>query len=393
MKSNSQDIKHKFINKLKVQGSELQKLRLPTNFNFDSNCGVISISPKGDILGVNDRFLEMWRIPDDQLTAKDLKKCQNYIVEQLEASQNFSELTWETPIDLQKQQTNLLRLKDGRVFAQSFSTQKLDGQLVARIYLIWDVTKFSLEKNLVEVINNERVPKLIQQNTSVKDLFLSMLCHKFRSLLNVVSFSNSMLKRRLLQQKNQQETKVFLNNIQAGVEEITQLLDELVFYGKLENGKIEFQPSLIEINLFCNDVVTQIRPLANSKQQTIDLVHCDNCQTVYSDQALLQPMLINLLSNAIKYSPENSTIILEFSCQDENLIFQIKDRGIGIPQSEIPKLFEAFFRGSNVSGIKGNGMGLAIVKNLVDLQGGKLDIVSEIGVGTNITVILPLIDS
>jgi signal transduction histidine kinase len=108
------------------------------------------------------------------------------------------------------------------------------------------------------------------------------------------------------------------------------------------------------------------------------------------DKKLLRPILTNLLSNAIKYSPSDSQVDLELSCWDGNLIFQIKDRGIGIPAADRQQLFESFHRGRNVGNIQGTGLGLSVVKKFVDLHGGQINVASEVGVGTTFTVMLPL---
>lgn len=101
-------------------------------------------------------------------------------------------------------------------------------------------------------------------------------------------------------------------------------------------------------------------------------------------------VLTNLISNAIKYSPSGSTIHFHLNCQDNQAIFQIKDKGIGIPKKDQIHLFETFFRGSNVGKIPGTGLGLAIVKRCVDLHRGYIQVESEEGIGTTVTVTLPL---
>jgi signal transduction histidine kinase len=108
------------------------------------------------------------------------------------------------------------------------------------------------------------------------------------------------------------------------------------------------------------------------------------------DETLLEHILINLLSNAIKYSPQGGTIQFEVSCQKGEAIFQIQDKGIGIPLKDQQRLFESFHRGQNVGKIPGTGLGLCIVKRFVDLHDGKIAIKSKVGVGSTFTVTLPL---
>jgi len=102
-------------------------------------------------------------------------------------------------------------------------------------------------------------------------------------------------------------------------------------------------------------------------------------------------MITNLLSNAIKYSPQGGKITLTLSCEENQVVFQVQDQGIGIPEADQSKLFESFSRAGNVGTIAGTGLGLSIVKKCVDLHKGEITVKSEIGVGTTFTVKLPLI--
>lgn len=111
---------------------------------------------------------------------------------------------------------------------------------------------------------------------------------------------------------------------------------------------------------------------------------------IQTDEMLLRSILTNILSNSIHYSPISSTV--RFSIvhpQDQNVVFQIKDQGIGIPPEDLPHLFEPFHRGRNVSNIPGTGLGLSIVKRFTNLLQGKLEIDSKIGRGTTFTICLP----
>lgn len=107
-------------------------------------------------------------------------------------------------------------------------------------------------------------------------------------------------------------------------------------------------------------------------------------------EKLLRHILNNLLSNTIKYSPQGSTIDFSLVYQQGYAVFQIEDRGIGIPLADQDKLFNSFHRASNVVTISGTSLGLAIVKKFVDLHGGNIEVNSTVGIGTTFTVSLPL---
>jgi signal transduction histidine kinase len=108
------------------------------------------------------------------------------------------------------------------------------------------------------------------------------------------------------------------------------------------------------------------------------------------DEKLLRQILENLLSNAMKYSSSGSRVEFTLSYLETQVVFQIRDRGIGIPNEDQQRLFETFHRATNVGTIAGTGLGLAIVKKCVDIHQGQIAVESEIGVGTTFTVTLPI---
>ncbi len=221
-----------------------------------------------------------------------------------------------------------------------------------------------------------------------KERFVSMLCHQFRTPLNIVSFSADLLKRHLGQWTEEKKYKYFAL-IQLGIKQISELLDEILLFGKAEGAKLDYKPTEIDLNQFCCDIAGQVE-LANSNQQSINFITGNNCTTAYFDPKMLQHILTNLLSNAVKYSPDHSIVTFELRCQDGNMIFKVKDAGIGIPMEDRQQIFEPFYRGSNIDSIPGTGLGLSIVKTIVDLHGGVIALESQVGAGTTFTVMLPL---
>ncbi len=106
------------------------------------------------------------------------------------------------------------------------------------------------------------------------------------------------------------------------------------------------------------------------------------------DEKLLRQILSNLLSNAIKYSPDGGNVQVRLTCEDNKVMFQVQDEGIGIPTEHQQNLFKSFSRASNVGTIAGTGLGLSIVKKCVELHGGQIAVRSQVGIGTTFTVTL-----
>jgi PAS domain S-box-containing protein len=248
-----------------------------------------------------------------------------------------------------------------------------------------DITDYKkAESNLHQALAQAK------QVSEVRADFMSMVCHQFRTPLNVVSFSNSLLKRRI---NEWMEVKALplVDHIQSAVEQITKMLDDILLFSKAETAQLNFEAKPLDLVQFCNELIVQIQK--SGSQQPINFMSQGGDLTAYIDQKLLEPILRNLLDNAIKYSPIGSPVDVKLYCECGKIIFQVTDRGVGIPVADIQRVFEPFYRGRNIDNLPGTGLGLSIVKTLVDLHGGHIALESDIDVGTTITIMLPLMKS
>jgi PAS domain S-box-containing protein len=218
--------------------------------------------------------------------------------------------------------------------------------------------------------------------------FVSLVSHEYRTPLTLIQSSAE-----LLQHYNhlfsEEKKQAHLVRIQSAVDRMTQLLEDVLLLGTADAGKLKFEPVPVDLVIFCKEMVETLQVSA-IQSQIITQVRLCNCGEAQMDEKLLGHIFTNLFSNAIKYSPQGGTIKFDLICNQESAIFRIQDHGIGIPEQDLPQLFESFGRASNVGTIPGTGLGLAIVKKCVDLHGGNITVESEVGVGTTFTVTLPL---
>ncbi|HLP87715.1 MAG TPA: ATP-binding protein [Nostocaceae cyanobacterium] len=240
----------------------------------------------------------------------------------------------------------------------------------------------ALQKKELEL--EQTLEKEKKQN-ELRSHFVAMICHQFRSPLNVVSFSNSILQRYIHDWK-EEKVQPLLENIQMAVEQLSQMMDNILLLAKTETSNIIFEPEPLDLLQFCQDFMVKVPILYHRPINFINQVYH---LTVWIDKKLIEIVLHNLLENAVKYSPVGSVVDLVLSYEEGNVIFQVKDRGLGIPKGELERLFEPFYRGSNVEDVPGTGLGLSIVKTLVDLHQGEVSVKSEVNVGTTFTVKLP----
>jgi PAS domain S-box-containing protein len=217
--------------------------------------------------------------------------------------------------------------------------------------------------------------------------FFSMASHEFRTPLGAILGSAQILESCPKEWPESKKLKN-LHRIKGCVKHLTQLLDDILIINRAETGKLEFNPCPIELEKFCRQLVEEMN-LTTGAKNPITFVCQVQCPPANLDEKLLRSVLTNLLSNAVKYSPQAGKVHLGLTYEQEAIIFTIQDQGIGIPREDQKHLFELFHRGKNIENIPGTGLGLSIVKKCLDLQGGKISLKSELGVGTTVTITIP----
>jgi PAS domain S-box-containing protein len=222
----------------------------------------------------------------------------------------------------------------------------------------------------------------------IKSRFVSMASHEFRTPLSTVLSSAALLSK-YTNTEDQEKRDKHIRRIKDSVKHLNDLLEDFLSLGKLEEGKITTELSVIPVKETLEEVVDEMRSLAKQGQQILFVFTGPNEFT--SDKHLLRNITINLLTNALKFSPEMALVNLDVShFPEKGLVLIVKDQGIGISQEDQQHLFSSFFRGTNVTNIEGTGLGLHIVKKYVDLLKGTIHLESIIEQGTRITVELPL---
>ncbi len=280
----------------------------------------------------------------------------------------------------------MCQMKSGARLFVSFSCAAIDSdseEIHDFVYIGRDITsRKRAEEQLRLAMDKER------ELMELKTRFISMTSHEFRTPLSTIISSADLLGFYCEKYKDE-KLMTHILRIQNSVDQMTQLLDDVLIIGKAEAGKLEFQPEWLNLEDFCLDLVAdlEINPGAVTRISLVAEVHHP---IVYMDPKLLRHILSNLLSNALKYSPGATPVLFNLVCGEREVIFEVQDGGIGIPVSDQPRLFESFHRGTNTSNIPGTGLGMAIVKQCVDLHGGKISFVSKVGVGTRFQVVIPL---
>ncbi|MDA0266658.1 MAG: PAS domain-containing sensor histidine kinase [Cyanobacteria bacterium] len=298
--------------------------------------------------------------------------------------------------------TEVFWRKDGTHFPVEYiSTPMHDeaGKLIGAVVTFRDITQRRWAEAVLQRTNEElelkvqeRTAKLRQANHQLQELsemrsrFVAMVCHEFRNPLNNIALSVSSLNRYDAQLQPAEKAS-YLRTIQANVERMTLMIDDILVIGKIEAKVLEISTQSLDLIAFCQTLLAEQE---YQRPQAPIQFSCRHRQVLASlDERLLRSILGNLLSNAIRYTPNHQSIQLRLSKRQNQLILQVQDEGIGILPVDRGHLFEPFYRGRNVSNIPGTGLGLSIVKQFVDLQHGSITVKSKIDQGTIFTVRLP----
>ena len=220
----------------------------------------------------------------------------------------------------------------------------------------------------------------------LKNRFISMASHEFRTPLTTIQLSANLLQSHLDKMDDIRRAKHF-GRITESVDHTTALLEDVLTIGQAEANALEFHPEVVDIDAFCHEMIDTFQN-AHEKHQLVYEASGD-CSQIKADVKLLRHVFTNLLSNAIKYSPQGSQVTLQLHCQPDKVKILFKDQGIGIPPKDQKRLFQTFFRASNVGNISGTGLGLAIAYHAVEKHGGTIACESVVGEGTTFIITLP----
>jgi len=242
-----------------------------------------------------------------------------------------------------------------------------------------------LEKSLKQLEQSLSKEKELNE---LKSHFVSMASHEFRTPLATIQAASDALLR-YSEQMTSHQREERLHKIQIEVKRMTELLEDILSISKVESGSQRLNLAPIDLRLMCQDILGEMEILAGENHR-LSLVCDQPIDILWLDSKLIRQVLINLLSNAIKYSPKGGNIYLRLCQCHQQITIEIEDQGMGIPQKDQERIFDAFYRGQNVGGISGTGLGLSIAKSSIELQGGNLTIKSQEGVGTIVTITLPI---
>lgn len=272
----------------------------------------------------------------------------------------------------------------GRAFYEVVATPfaAVGGLIQEILIVVRNITRHKkFEEDLLRSLEKER------QLNVLKSRFVTSVSHEFRTPLTTILSSVYLLENYRGDEVTQKTTH--LNRIKRSVNTLTELLDDFLSLGKLEEGKIRVTYSEFALRSFLEEIREEMEAI-KKKDQVIQVGFDGADDKIVLDRTLLANIMNNLLSNAIKYTHDNGIINVTTVIRDGNLWIQIADNGMGIPEKEQKHIFKRFFRAQNAVNIQGTGLGLNLVRKYVRLLKGHVSFSSKVDSGTVFTVTIPL---
>jgi PAS domain S-box-containing protein len=222
----------------------------------------------------------------------------------------------------------------------------------------------------------------------MKTDFVSFVTHQLRTPLSGVKW---MLELAADAKDNPEDMLSFVRDARTSTDRLIRLVNDLLDSSRLERGKLEIVCQWIDVADLTRSVVRELAPLLAEKEERLDVRADENLPQSYVDRQLLRQAVMNLISNAMKYTPSHGEIEIRIMHDNGRLRWVIRDTGIGIPKADLGKLFQKFYRAGNAVAVEteGTGLGLYLVRLIIERFGGKIWCESEEGKGSTFTFTLP----
>lgn len=243
-------------------------------------------------------------------------------------------------------------------------------------------------------IELELMNEALRQANEAKSQFLANTSHELRTPLNaIIGFSDLLLSPRASIDERRQRT--YLEHINQAGKQLLELINGLLDLSKIESGMMEIHEEACSVGMVLDEVLTQLKPMAERKAQRIAVRRPDDDHALYLDAVKLRQVWMQLIGNAIKFTPEGGEIVAGYGLLERNgetvLEGYVRDNGIGIAKEDLERIFEPFVQvdGGLARSYGGTGLGLALVRRMLEIQGGDIEVESVPGEGSRFTFSLP----
>jgi signal transduction histidine kinase len=250
---------------------------------------------------------------------------------------------------------------------------------------VYDVSSYILAQQ-----ESQKVLIELEKRNELRNRFLNAAAHEIKTPLSTILTSTELINYQLSASEHADPDPIrkHLQRIQHQVRKMNTMFDAMLILGQLKTNPFQLHRSWVSMASLIDQLQDPLEYACND-ERPLCLINEISTASVYVDVSLIRPVMINLLSNAYKYSEGAPAPILRFLKQASTLIIEIQDFGIGISELELADIFETFYRSPRVEHIRGYGVGLSIVQEMVHIHGGHVEVESRLGEGSHFRIFLP----
>jgi PAS domain S-box-containing protein len=340
----------------------------------DAPAGMLLISRNGMVVDANDTLCSIVRAELADVVGRNFRE---FVPSELHEAfeQRFVDLFRRGKID--PVERPLLRVDGARYWAQlSASVLEHEGLVVVHVQ---DVTE---ARRLREELAERNAQ--LEQADRLKDELISVVSHDLRTPLTSIMGYLELA----FEEPDDDARREYLVVARRNAERLHRLVEDLLFVSRVESGRAGLELGTHDVGLLVGDAVENALPIAQQRQ--IELAsRCDDYAVASVDAHRITEAIENLLSNALKFTPPGGRVDVVVTGDAESVSIRVSDTGIGVPDEDVDHLFDRFFRTAGAEGVPGAGLGLSIVKAIVDAHGGTIAVESRQGAGTCFELRLP----
>ncbi|RKO62101.1 ATP-binding protein [Caldibacillus debilis] len=320
--------------------------------------GVITFSKDGTILLTNppaESFLQLWYYEQG---GDDLQQLPPALVD-----------LFAKAVETEQEQVGEVSFQ-GRYWTVIVSPLYTEGNIRGAVAVLRDMTR---EKKLDKLRND----------------FVANVSHELRTPIAMLQgYSEALIDDVVT---TEEERKEFIKVINEESERMGRLVNELLDLARMQSDQFQLKIEQVPIKPFCNRVIKKFAGLAREKNISLESRIESGDESFPFDPDRMEQVLTNLIDNALRHTPEGGRVEIRQGIRDDKLWLEVSDNGSGIPEEDLPFVFERFYKAdkARTRGRSGTGLGLAIVKNIVDAHRGTIEVKSKIGQGTTFTVMIP----
>lgn len=349
--------------------------------------GILVINSNGKVTNFNNKFIQLWSIPDSIVSTGDDEILLSFVLNQLADPEGFIKKVKELYINDEETSFDILEFKDGRVFERYSQPQRFENKSVGRVWSFREITeRKKIEENLVKL--NLQLEEL----NVTKDKFFSIIAHDLKNPFNSLVGLSSLL---LTDYEifDEDKKKKYITMINETSTNTLKLLENLLEWSRLQTRNLKYSPENINLKTLVVENINLLKPEADRKGIVLksELGEIE----IETDRNFINTILRNLITNALKYTLAGGTVNIYgelIKGEDPDYCeITVEDSGIGITKENIEKLFriEENFSTTGTGNEKGSGLGLGLCNEFIKRCGGKIRVESEPGKGSKFIFTIP----